>query len=137
MAKQTRKFVAAVAVAREVLPASEHIDAFLDSALLYGRLESLGWFWDSDVGRWSDESRSTSMFESDDGDPSGVVRLRLMAHPGDMDFMLRLVREGLELHGCKVVEVSEKYRNRRGAGVRIYVSAVLPDDRSQVRWYRS
>jgi len=126
--KRTAKFVAALNHARKVLPDSDvMIRSTFDNARLYDELEKAGHFWNAESGQLEDFKRSTSMFENDDSLPTGVVRLRLMSHPGDMDRTAEIVREALDTYGLKITEVSNKYPNRRGVGVRVYMTGQLPE----------
>lgn len=60
MAKRTAKFVAALQAAK---PAGIKRAEYLENDVLYQRLEAAGYFWQD--GEWSNERRSTSMFEGD------------------------------------------------------------------------
>jgi hypothetical protein len=66
------------------------------------------------------------MFEDGDLQPTGVCRLRLMCHPGDMDRFVEIIREALDTYGVKVAEVSNAIPNRKGPGRRVYVTLLLP-----------
>jgi hypothetical protein len=124
--KHTVKFKAALLVAPQVIEQSELPRAWRDNASLYDALEKRGWFWDAESSKWADYQKSTSMFAGDDGLPTGEFRLRLMAHPGDMDRLIELVSETLDTYAVIITEISNQYPNRRGPGVRIYMSCKLP-----------
>jgi hypothetical protein len=115
--KRTAKFLAAVHVAKA---AQIKRAEYLENDVLYSKLEAAGYFWQD--GEWSNVRRSTSMFEGDDSTPTGIVRLRVMAHPADVDRAVTAVRSSLADHHAQVVEVSEQYPNRKGAGVRVYLT---------------
>lgn len=121
--KHTAKYNAAVKTAAKVLPG----EGGWDNATLYDHLEKKGWFWNAESGEWEDFRRSTSMFESDAGLPTGEFRLRLMCHPGDLDRLLELVNEALDTYGVAISEQSNPYPNRRGPGIRCYLTGKLPD----------
>lgn len=99
-----------------------------DQTVIYDILEKAGWYWNSKLGEWENLKRSNSMFKNDDGEPTGVIRLRLMSHPGDMERFMELMSEALDSYGIKVVDESNLYPNRRGAGVRVYLTATLPTE---------
>jgi hypothetical protein len=124
--KQTAKYKAALKVAPNVLEPAELGRVRHENAPLYDALEKRGWFWSADEGQWSDAKQSNSMFADDAGLPTGVVRLRLMAHPGDMDQVMELVAKGLDSQGVTTIETSNVYPNRRGAGLRVYLTCKLP-----------
>jgi hypothetical protein len=92
---------------------------------LYDRLQEAGYIWDNRKGVW--ERGSTSMFKDDQGLPTGVIRLRLMAHPEDVDRACELLQVQLSAAGARLFDVSAQYPNRRGAGTRIYATVLLPD----------
>lgn len=119
--RKTAKFVAAVAKAKalNLKLKSEH-DA------PYKGLEAAGWYWDSDNQAWEEGKPQTSMFAGDDEDtPSGVIRLRVMAHPGDID---AAVSGAKTAKGMRCIETSDKYPNRRGVGMRVYLTFVLDSE---------
>ena len=120
--KHTKKYEAAATCARRL----EMTWSIIDQAGLYDQLEKAGWYWNSKLGEWENLKRSNSMFKNDDGKPTGVIRLRLMSHPGDMDQFMELISEALDTYGIKVVDESNLYPNRRSAGVRVYLTATLP-----------
>jgi hypothetical protein len=124
--KQTAKYKAALKVAPSVLSPAMVAHCRTENVLIYDALESSGWFWSAKDGEWTQSKISTSMFADDAGDPSGVVRLRLMAHPGDMDQFLELIAKALDSQGIATIETSNVYPNRRGAGLRVYLSCKLP-----------
>jgi hypothetical protein len=124
--KQTAKYKAALKVAPSVLSPVEVAHLRHENAPLYDALEKSGWFWSADDGQWSEHKHSNSMFADDAGDPSGVVRMRLMAHPGDMDQFMELIAKALDSQGIATIETSNVYPNRRGAGLRVYVTCKLP-----------
>jgi len=99
-----------------------------EQATNYNNLERAGWYWNSKEGIWENLKRSNSMFKNDDGEPTGVIRLRLMAHPGDIDQFMEIVSEALDSYGITVVDESNLYPNRRGSGVRVYITATLPKE---------
>jgi hypothetical protein len=132
--RRTQKYVAALPVAATLLRGAELRRVSMNHAALYEVLERSGWWWDSSAGSWSNERRSTSIFEGDDGLPSGVLRLRVMANPSEVDDVIDRITRSLLSVDLRVFEVSERYPNRRGPGVRVYLSVVreesLPEDRS-------
>lgn len=120
--KRTRKYVAALAYVRTLSNGMSAHPSW-DNDSLYEELEAQGHFWDADTGEWSQVRKSTSIFQSDEGAPTGEFRLRVMAHPGEMDSILEMAVQALRGAGCAVTEVSGQYPNRKGPGVRVYVTA--------------
>ncbi len=129
--KRTAKYNAALTAASTVLDKAQMRRVRLNNAALYDALEFNGWFWDAEAGQWLNYRRSTSMFSTDEGLPTGEFRLRLMAHPGDMPRLIEVVTEALDTYGATVTETSNGYPNRRGPGLRVYMTARLPDPKSQ------
>lgn len=127
--RNTAKYSRALETARTVLEAAELRKVKGENATLYDALEQRGYFWDAENAAWLDFQKSTSLFESDSGLPTGTFRLRLMAHPGDMDRLLDVVGAALAAQNCEISEVSSRYPNRRGPGVRVYLSCQLPPSR--------
>lgn len=94
-----------------------------DNAELYEWLESRRWWWGASEGEWQKGNKpSNSIFKTDDDVASGVIRLRVMAHPDDVENAVKLAKKA---PGMRVIEVSKPYPNRKGAGVRVYLTAVL------------
>jgi hypothetical protein len=124
--RQTVKYKMAVAQLRLLVPikASKVITKSVPHEDLYSQLESAGYWWDSKAAQWkkaeeNDRAKgrfSGSIFEYPDGLPSGVYRLRVMAHPNEMDAVCQEVTQRLN-----VIEVSKPYDNRKGAGQRVYI----------------
>lgn len=117
--RKTAKYTAALekAKALKLKLAMEH-DA------LYKGLEAAGYHWDSDAQQWQEgKPQSTSMFASEDDDtPSGVVRFRVMAHPKEIAQAVTLAKR---TPGLRCIETSGEYPNRRGVGVRVYLTFVM------------
>lgn len=94
----------------------------------YPVLAKAGFAWDSTKQLWFKTKRPVdptgremaSEFTDDENLPSGVVRLRLMGHPDDLEILLPILKSALQM-----IEISEPYPNRGGAGVRIYTQAKL------------
>lgn len=91
---------------------------FKSNAQAYEALNRRGYHWNGED--WTESDQSTSIFAKNDGKATGVIKLRLMAHPGDMSKLIRTTQAAFN-----VTSVSDAYPNRRGAGVRVYVEAVL------------
>lgn len=97
---------------------------------LYAALEQRGYYWNNHDQQWQQDEHargkgkfSGSMFENADGLPSGYYRLRVMCHPGEVADVCAEVTKYLH-----VIEVSERaYKNRRGAGVRVYITCKRKD----------
>jgi len=125
MAKQTAKRIAAEKALREkfdhVGGNSRYVSS-LSNDDLYQRLADNHYIWDSKKGEW--EKGSTSMFKDADDQPTGVVRLRVMAHPDDCGKAIALLKKKLGKDAV-LTEVSDPYENRKGAGVRVYSTLVL------------
>jgi hypothetical protein len=95
---------------------------------LYATLAANQFAWNSEDQTWFKTKRpvdptgreKASEFTDDENLPSGVVRLRLMGHPDDLKVLLPILKSALNM-----IEISEPYPNRGGAGVRIYTQAKL------------
>jgi len=117
MAVAQMKLLGGIKKSTELSPAIPHEE-------LYTRLEKAGWWWNAKGGKWqqddgTDRARgrfSGSIFEYSEGIPSGVFRLRVMAHPNEIEAVITEVCARLN-----VIEVSKPYDNRKGAGQRVYV----------------
>jgi hypothetical protein len=48
-----------------------------------------------------------------------------MAHPDEIEDVLEIVQEALDTYGVQVIETSDQYPNRRGPGVRVYVTCMM------------
>lgn len=122
--KLTAKLKAAVEAAERVNLAGRYSMATAEQ--MYEALIGLGMAWDAKAGTWAASKRpiradgveSKSIFSDDNNQPSGVYRLRVMAHPAELAGIVADLRKKLT-----VIEISEKeYPNRRGEGVRIYLT---------------
>lgn len=119
--KRTKKYEAALTAYRSETRAK--LKAELDNAKLYEWLEKRLWWWNASEGKWQKGNKpSNSIFATDDDVASGVIRLRVMAHPDDVETAVVKVKK---TPGIRVIDISEPYENRKGAGVRIYLTAVL------------
>ncbi len=115
--KHTQKYLAGLETAGKIgLVTGRKIE----NAELFDMLQLRGWFWVD--GEWTDQRPQTSIFESGGQDalPTGVYRLRIMAHPDDVDKVVKLLGRHL-----KITDVSDPYPNRKGPGVRVYVEGKL------------
>lgn len=119
--KRTKKFVAAETAYGNIK--NKRVVHWHTHEDLYQLLENYGFWWDAKNGEWTNRKQpSNSIFKTDDDVASGVIRLRVMAHPDDVDHTVALVKKTI---GMRVIEVSEPYDNRRGSGVRVYLTCVL------------
>ena len=105
----------------------KHLD-FLsekDSESLYDLLEGAGYWWNASAGAWAKgKPPSTSMFTTDDGEATGIVRLRVMGHPADLERAIAGAKKAF-----RVAEVSDRlYPNRKGPGYRAYLTILLKAD---------
>ena len=125
MPRMTAKYKAAREVVQKILSQSERADLFgVDGETLYRALHERGYAWDNKEGKWvevdSDFSGGyDSVFELPGGQPSGVYHLRIMAHPADIPAVLE------QLQHLRIGNISDLYPNRKGKGVRIYLSCSL------------
>lgn len=121
MARKTRKYLSALATVR-----SKKVKlGNRDHESVYEALNNANFFWDHKSGEWEHKQHapSTSVFQADDGSPTGIVKIRVMAHPDDLESAIVSLKKCL---GLKVIEISEKtYPNRKGTGERIYTTAIL------------
>lgn len=86
---------------------------------LYDTLDSLGFWWDAANGQWKKGNPpSTSIFKDDEGNATGLLRVRFMGMQEDVeDFLNAPTREGWTL-----IEISDPYPNRKGPGYRWYLT---------------
>lgn len=117
MARMTAKRAAAQTAAAQYLKMK--YTASIPSDQLYQALQDKGYIWDAQAVEW--KLGSTSIFKDEFGEPSGVIRLRVMAHQQDVHQAVH----ALQGSNLKIVEVSEPYPNRKGAGVRVYVTCLI------------
>jgi hypothetical protein len=93
-----------------------------DNENLYALLESKGFWWNGKKKAWEKESTrpSTSIFADKKGKATGIMRLRLMCHPDETEWLIEALCDNPHF---AVMEVSEKtYANRHGAGERAYLT---------------
>ncbi len=93
-----------------------------DNENLYAMLESKGFWWNGKKRQWEKESTkpSTTIFADKKGKPTGIMRLRLMCHPQEVQWLIDALYDNPHF---SVIEVSEKtYPNRHGAGERAYLT---------------
>jgi hypothetical protein len=111
MPRMTDKYIKALSVLRKKSkPAHEE---------LYQEMSDKGYIWEN--SQWKQGvAKSTSIFESDYGNPTGIIHIRLMAHPDDITNALTQI-----VPNYNVSEVSNPYPNRKGKGVRVYITATL------------
>lgn len=114
--KRTRKYNAGRKRLQE-LTHGQYIPQ-MENDVLYQKLENdHKQIWDHKQGEWMEGNKS--MFGDDE--PTGVVRIRVMAHPQDVHNAVHYLKGT----NFKIVEVSDEYPNRRGSGVRVYITAQL------------
>lgn len=90
-----------------------------DSQTLYDTLEAQSYHWDSSDALWKNTPPpSTSMFKDDEGNPSGVLRVRLMGMEPDAEAFLKAVT----VKGWTLIDKSSAYPNRKGPGWRWYLT---------------
>jgi len=121
MPRKTRKYVAAMTM----IKASRIYLTKRDHDSVYEALEDNNFFWQPRKGCWEyrEHAPSTSVFEADDGTPTGIVKIRIMAHPDDLAPAIKALKSA---YGLKIVEISDKtYPNRKGTGERVYTTAIL------------
>jgi hypothetical protein len=117
--KRTSKRIFAEVVAVRELKRNYSDVARMNNESLYSMIQNCGFVWGADSKKW--EIKSTSMFADDLGLPSGIIRLRVMAHPDQLESAIHAI-QGSNL---KVLEVSEPYHNRKGSGIRVYLTCKL------------
>lgn len=116
--KRTKKYIAGLARLHELNGKSRGRPKRYENEALYQLLESQKQIWDHKQGLWAEGTKS--MFGDDS--PSGVIRLRVMAHPQDVNQAVNTIAQQNNL---KIIEQSDLYPNRRGSGVRVYLTCVL------------
>lgn len=123
--KQTKKLMSAQMKANELrLPVLRG-----GQEGLYKQLAQAGFVWDADGGRWRKSVKGStmpdSMFIDDEGKPSGLYRLRVRAHPDEIDAALGEVVRRLEQF---VVETSGVEMDEGGVSCRVYVTLRLSSE---------
>lgn len=93
-----------------------------DNENLYEMLESKGFWWNGKKKAWEKEATrpSTTIFADKKGKPTGIMRLRLMCHPQEVQWLIDALHDNPHF---TIIETSEKtYKNRHGAGERAYLT---------------
>jgi hypothetical protein len=120
--RRTAKYLAGIALARAL--GGKVRDGSTSHEALYDTLESRGYWWDASAQKWTDAPKpSSSVFAQDGGGdiPSGVVMLRVMAHPDQIETAATEVVDALG-EDWALIQQSGQYPNRKGIGVRIYLT---------------
>lgn len=121
MARKTKKYV----MAKKYMEDNGLFFLTNINQKIYECLEDKSVFWDAKKGVWEHKEHkpSTSVFEADDGSPTGIGKIRVMAHPNDLSGLITALKKA---PGIRVIEISEKtYPNRKGSGERIYTTVLL------------
>ncbi len=116
--RQTSKYTTALAYARKI---GVKTARDISHQALYDTLEGAGHSWDAAAKQWTDTPAVTSVFGSDDI-PTGTVKIRIMAHPDMIEIVTKRATEYLQDADWEVIEQSSPYPNRRGIGVRVYLT---------------
>lgn len=121
MARMTAKYVGALEAARA------RGFTGIDRNDIYDFLLKQGLNWDAKQGNWNVNNRWTgSAFENAHGTPTGHFKLRVMAHPEQIQEVIEVIEEQLRLKGILVSSTSDQtYQNRKGIGVRVYMEGQL------------
>lgn len=120
--RRTEKYRKALSVVRKI--GLKGLRREPENQELYDALEDQGYWWDHREKQWDNGTPpSTSIFANDDGSPTDIGKIRVMAHP---DKVNSLVSKLKKTPGVTVIEISEKaYPNRKGIGSRVYVTVVM------------
>ena len=125
--RRTAKLLAAISHAKAIGITPTH-----DRDELYTAIESKGYYWSAKTGTWDMSNPQTgSVFEDHNGDPSGRFKMRVMAHPQDLEYIEDILTDVLMDYGLRVWNDNpdKTYNNRHGAGVRVYLEGqLLPKD---------
>lgn len=91
---------------------------------VFNALEEQNYFWFPKEGEWQlrDNIPSTSVFQDDDGTPTGIVKIRIMCHPYDLKQAISEIKNN---QNFQIADISDPYPNRNGAGVRVYITAKM------------
>lgn len=122
MPRKTKKYTQALSTIKNKTWVAPKSQAHED---VYELLERHNWFWNAKLGEWEHKQYkpSTSVFEADDGEPTGIGKIRVMGHPDDLPALVNALKKA---DGFRVIEISEKnYPNRKGSGARIYTTVIL------------
>ncbi len=116
--RQTAKYTAGIKYARQF---GFTAPAGISHQALYDTLEGAGHSWDANAKQWHDVPLQKSVFGNDDI-PSGTIKIRIMAHPDMIEAVTKQAIEYLSEADWEVIEKSAPYPNRRGIGIRIYLT---------------
>lgn len=125
--KHTKKYVAGLRTAYTLFDARTIARIRQDNDLLYAALQSKNLVWDSVTGKWGKPIAARSIFETADGDPSDVVKIRIQCHRDIISGLTEIIQEAIDTYGLKIEEVGLPQLNRKGKGARVYISAKLPE----------
>ncbi len=117
--RQTEKFKKAWELAFDI---GLKLPKRIENSLLYAAVEQKEYWWNGKSRRWEKETEkpSTTIFEDNKGKPTGIMRLRVMCHPEETQWLIDALYDNPHF---TVIEVSEKtYANRHGAGERAYLT---------------
>ncbi|MEO1440282.1 MAG: hypothetical protein AAFV33_07745, partial [Chloroflexota bacterium] len=93
---------------------------------LYDALVSKGYNWDGKSKTWSENNPFLgSAFEDYTGEATGHIKLRVMTHPDEQHRIITIICRELRRANINIIEVSELYPNRKGVGVRTYITGEL------------
>lgn len=131
--KRTRKYIQGLATLQLVASPECCERASRNNYALYGELETRGYRWDGHSGTWTDLSNKKLFSEVWEGQGIGEVRIRVMAHPTDIDEALRRVVRALDAENCVISDVSPLYSSKRANFTRCYLT-VRMKVRDSRRW---
>ena len=124
--RQTKKLVAAKQKSREL--GIYLLDPW-NQEVIYDKLAQLGYVWDAEGGRWRKSVKGSTMpdsiFIDDEGKPSGLYKVRVRAHPNEIDAALASVVRQLEPY---VLETSAVEMDEGGVSCRVYVTLRLSSE---------
>jgi len=121
--KHTRKFTAGMRVAASLFDARTIAKIRQDNERLYAALQSKNLVWDSAAGKWGKPTVAKSIFETPDGQPSDVVKIRIQCHRDVIAGLTEIIQEAIDTYGMGIEEISTPQNNRKGTGARVYISA--------------
>lgn len=120
--KNTKKRVEAEKLLRRL---GKRFKTLAENVVLYEMLNELEYRWTSELGKWE---TFDEWFERKPK-VTGIIRVRVIAEPDDLDCALGTIRTGLELQGFTITAESAPYTSgnhpkyKGQTALRVYITA--------------